>query len=359
MLTGVYTENFRNLKTDTIELHSGVNLFIGRNGAGKTNFLESIHLAACGKSWKNAGNLDFIRFGADYARVAAETSGGSGRKIEVRLRGSGGSGLPKEIFVGGAQIRRLGELYGALRLVSFSPEDVWVVKLGPAERRRLLDMELCQTSSVYYYNLKQYYHTLKQRNACLRGLFGRPLRDFAELEVWDEALAGFGAEIISARRAFCRELADCAAEIHAELSGGAEDFKALYRPNAEEAALLPKLRRTAERDVNLGATSAGPHKDDLTLLLNGREAKLYASQGQQRSVCLSLKLAVLRRAAENSAEPPVLLLDDVFSELDGKRRRYLMDCAGRSQTLITSAEASDIAGDRVFLVENGEISKIR
>ncbi|GHU50396.1 DNA replication and repair protein RecF [Clostridia bacterium] len=352
VLNEVYAENARNIAEASVSLSEGVNVFCGENAQGKTNFLECVYMLCTGRSFKGAGNREFIRFGEEYTNLRGTVSdSGSTDSVEIRLQAE-----KKLIYVNGVGIKKLGELYGLLHGIVFSPEDLSLVKQGPGERRRFMDVELCQLSKIYYYNIKQYHHILKQRNNLLKSIKqDGGLRDTTE--IWDLQLVSYGADIIKARREFARNLLGYAEKIYFDLSGG-ERFNISYKPNTEEENFGEKLKRGLERDIFLGSTGNGIHKDELLFSINGDDTKVYGSQGQQRSVCLCLKLAALSLARENTGRTPLLLLDDVLSELDDSRQKYVLNLALDVQTLISATGGNILKvknADRHFLVEGGKI----
>ncbi len=334
-------------------------VLVGKNAAGKTNVLEAIHLCALGRSHRTPRDADLIAFGAQGAFVGADVETRTGtRRIECRMR----QGERKRMRVDGKELVRSGELMGCLNVVMFSPEDLQLVKGEPAQRRRFLDMELSQIQPAYYYRLQQYNAALKQRNALLKAPDVKP----EALETWDALLASFACQIITARAQFLERLAAIAAELHRGLTLGSESFRVGYAPNvppdeaqALENTLLTRLYDAREKDLQRGFTSVGPHKDDIEVVIGGKDARVFGSQGQQRTAALSLKLSELALMREETQELPVLLLDDVFSELDEGRRAMLTDVMKPCQTFITCTDLADAAlGGRkaqVLRVEPGRI----
>jgi DNA replication and repair protein RecF len=348
------------LKIDALELDCGVNIFYGNNAQGKTNLLEAVYLLATGRSWRAQTDRELINFSKKEAHLKAYASNEPFNDvIEVHIL----KDAKKNILVNKVPIKKLGELYGLVHVVVFSPEDLSLIKSGPLERRKFLDVEMCQMSNIYYYNLKKYYHVLKQRNSLLKSAQIKPkeINSVKEtLPVWDEQLILYGTQITKARREFVEKLRENLTVIHKDISKGAEDIEIIYKPNVHEDIFLQKLTKTQDKDIQTGTTGIGIHKDDLFFLLNGYDTRTYGSQGQQRSVCLSLRLSLTELIKKEKNVMPILLLDDVFSELDEGRQKYLLNAIGGIQTLITATGTEDILkkikkADKAFYVKNGEI----
>lgn len=352
----VSLQGFRNLEQLKITPAEGINVFYGQNAQGKTNFLESLYFCAMGRSMRTKNDQQLIGFGEEESHIRLEVQRSQRMdRIDVHLKKE----QKKGIAINGVPIRRLGDLFGTLYAVIFSPEDLSLIKDGPSERRRFLDMELCQLSNVYYYDLQQYYRILKQRNHLLRQIQQNPsLKD--TLFAWDAQLVAFGERIISARKRFLLRLDEIAAQKLNAITGGKDELKMLYRPNCEAEDLLSRLKKGTDRDIFMGSTQYGPHKDDITFLINEKDVKTYGSQGQQRTTALATKLAEVDLIEEETGESPILLLDDVLSELDENRQRFLMDSIAPLQTFITCTGIEDaiqkyISRDNLFYVEQGFI----
>ena len=356
-ITEVSLQNFRNLTQLKIEPSEGINVIYGSNAQGKTNFLESLYFCAMGRSLRGKSDQQLIRFDEEesHIRMMVQRKNLYDR-IDVHLK----KDEKKGIAVNGLPVRKLGDLFGTLYAVIFSPEDLSLVKDGPAERRRFLDMELCQLSKVYYYDLQQYYRILKQRNNLLKEIAKNPkLQD--TLFVWDDQLAEYGERIIAARKRFLLRLDEIAAEKLSQLTGGKDHLQTIYKPNCEAGTLAEKLQKNIDRDIYFGSTQSGPHKDDILFSIDGREVKVYGSQGQQRTTALAARLAEIDLIREETGEEPVLLLDDVFSELDESRQKFLLESIGDLQAFVTCTGIEDsvkkyISKDNLFYVENGVIT---
>ncbi len=343
-VTGIRLVNFRNYPSLSLRPDAGLCVLTGENAAGKTNVLEALFLCSLGRSHRTVRDAEMILSGeaAGSVGVDVDTRGGP-RRIECRLT----QGERKRTLIDGTALSRSGELLGCLNVVMFAPEDLALVKDGPGERRRFLDMAISQLRPSYYYTLQQYNAALKQRNALLKDADG--LREDS-LAPWDEQLSVLGASIILSRAELIDRLAPIAASQHETLSDGSETLSVDYEPNVPPArhtdlvsAIFAALSESAERDVYRGSTSVGPHRDDVRLTLSGTDARVYGSQGQQRTTVLSLKLAQLEIIRVEKEDSPVLLLDDVFSELDRTRQRMLLVAAQDCQTFLTCTHLEEVA----------------
>ena len=356
-------KNFRNYEQAVIEPDSGVTVFTGENAQGKTNILEALHLCCLGRSHRTPRDEELIRWGSADARVQIQTAQQDGTH-EVTILLSKNGKKKKTVRIGSRQADRIGELFGHVCGVLFSPEDLSIVKDGPGERRRFLDMQLSQLRPSYFYALQRAVRTLNQRNALLKEI-ARNSSLIATLDMWDEQLAVIGAEIARNRREAIDMLSVEAAKAHASLTGGREDLRLWYISQTREGQdtaenLLARMRAARQEDLRRMTTTVGIHRDDMGVTINGKEARNFASQGQQRSAVLSLKLAQLEMAAKETGEAPILMLDDVMSELDPGRRRQLIERIDRVQTFVTCTDVSDLAGARqgvLYRVENGRLTR--
>lgn len=342
-LTRLTLARYRNLAPLTLEPGPGTAVFVGRNAQGKTNVVESIYFCCTGRSHRTAHDRELIRWNEPNAYIRADSVHRDGpHSVEIGLNAGG----RKVIKVNGLPARRAGELMGHVNSVMFSPEDLSLVKSGPAVRRRFLDMDISQTDAAYFYDLQAYQKALMQRNALLKAIFFKA-KLIDTLDVWDEQLARAGGRIVVKRRAFAARLFDAAVGMHGKLAS-AEKLEARYMASLEScdadaaaAELKLLLERAREGDVKRGATSQGPHRDDFTLLVNGYDLRLYGSQGQHRTAALSLKLGELGVMRDSTGEQPILILDDVLSELDAARRAGLMGAVEGIQTFITCVKVED------------------
>ncbi len=362
-IRGLKLNNYRNYTGLELSPAPGLNVFRGDNAAGKTNILESIFLCALGRSHRTPRDTELLKEHEPFGSVALylETRGGT-RSIRIELI----EGERKRVWIDETATTRTGELMGCLNVVMFSPEDLQLVKDGPAERRRFLDMELSQLKPAYYYHLQQYNGALKSRNLLLKE---DPIR-YDMIELWDEQLARLGSKIIAERARFIEKLSQLANTLHLRMSDGKEDLLVRYEPSvpfADEERLMETLQMQLtdrlERDIFRGYTSVGPHRDDLGLLLDGRDVRVYGSQGQQRTVALSLKLSEIELIRSLRGERPVLLLDDVFSELDAGRQARLLDVVSDCQAFVTCTHLEEFAAIeqlsmQVWHVENGTVSEV-
>ena len=352
-------KDFRNYDNVKIEFSDGVNILYGENAQGKTNILEACYLCSTGKSHKGAKDREMINFNADEGHVRSvvfkderETT------IDIHLRGQ----KTKGVAVNHVPARKSSELYGLLNIVLFSPEDLSIIKSGPEKRRRFMDSELCQIDKIYLYNLKKYHKVLDQRNKLLKDILKKPaLKD--TLSVWDEKLVEYGNLIIKTRSEFVLKLFSKCKDIHSGISGGKEEIGIFYEPSVTEKIFEEKLFMAGERDMYSGTTSVGPHRDDIKITINDIDIRKYGSQGQQRTAALSLKLSEIAIMEETIKDKPVLLLDDVLSELDSNRQKDLLNSIKGTQTIITCTGLDEFVknrfeSDKVFNVKNGEIKEI-
>ena len=343
--------NFRNYRETTLLPHEGVNLFFGRNGAGKTNLLEAIHYCALGRSHRITSDQSAVRIGEPFGVCeVAVTSGGVRRKITIRL-------VPNEInkktiLIDSRKIQRFSDMMGCLQCVIFSPEDLGLIKEGPSLRRRYLDMMISQVNRGYFIALQQYRAGLEQRNALLRNLKANGGAGKNMLDVFEQAMAGPAATIVAERKKTVELLSGISAYTYRNISGlEQEEFRIGYHSSLREAenpeeAFCSQMAESREDDLRTGVTTVGPHRDDLTLTLNKKNMKVFASQGQIRTAALSLKLAQMKTLRQIGGEAPVLLLDDVMSELDRTRRMRLVSEISDYQTFITCTDENDLELDR-------------
>jgi len=348
--------NFRNYSGCEIDLSPGVNVLFGDNGQGKTNALEAVYYACAGRSHRTRQDRELIKNGEMFARatLSVERRDG-GHEIDVRLFRED----RRKILINGTQISRSGELMGHLVGVLFSPEDLRTVKDGPAERRRFVDIALSEIDPGYYYALQRHARALRQRNEALRSE-----STAAELDAWEDQLARAGAVLMQARRNYVEKLSRIAGNIHRDIVPAAGDFSLQYAPDVTEGDDAETLRRafhqSRKNDLRRGTTTVGAHRDDVMLRLGDMDVRSFGSQGQQRTAALCMRLAELELIKEELGEYPVLMLDDVMSELDPSRRRQLIRYLGGVQTIITCTDMSDLADispDRAFRVQNAAVTQ--
>ena len=345
-ITELKLKNFRNYEEITLCPDPGVNLFFGRNGSGKTNLLEAVHYAALGRSHRISNDANVVRYGEEYASSTVGVATCIGQR-EIAVRFHPGETQKKEIQIDGKKIQKFSDMMGCLRCVIFSPEDLGLIREGPSVRRRYLDMMISQISRRYFIALQQYRTGLDQRNAILRNLRTDPSAGRSLLGIFEEAMAEPAAEIIRERRRIVSLLSDVARETYLRISGTDEQLGIVYHSSVKETdniatSLCSLLKENREDDIRLGMTSVGPHRDDLILTLDRNQMKQFASQGQVRTAALSMKLSQMKILKDDSGEEPVLLLDDVMSELDRKRRASLISEILTYQTFITCADREDV-----------------
>lgn len=341
--------DFRNYGEIELKPHPGVNILFGQNGSGKTNLLEAIHYCALGRSHRTSQDKEVVRKGANAAAIGVNLRK-NGVRMDVQVKLTPFEIRKKAIFVDRKRANRLSDLMGHVQCVIFSPEDLMLVKEGPAIRRRYLDMMVSQLSTGYFTALQQYQKALDQRNALLREAKKGARLDQAMISAFEDAMASQAAVIIPLRRKIVERTAYAAQEKYAAISGRPhEQFAMRYAccvPENQDVEdfLRAALKSSRQDDMFRGGTSVGPHREDITLTLNDRDMKVFASQGQIRTAALSMKLAQLAVFMQETGEPPVLLLDDVMSELDMTRRTRLLEEISGLQTFITCTDESDLEG---------------
>ena len=351
-------KNFRNYESLDIDLDKSVNIFHGDNAQGKTNVLEAIYYASTSKSHKGSKEKEIVRFGEEDSHIKMIVSkNGLDERIDIHLK----KNKKKGIAINGIPIKKSSELLGIVNVIIFSPEDLNIIKNGPSERRRFIDLELCQLDKIYLYNLVSYNKILNQRNKLLKEIsFSQNESLMSTIELWDIQLSKFGREIIIQRRKFIEKINQILKGIHCKLSGGKENIIIKYDPDCDENELEKALTDSRSRDLKYKFTSVGPHKDDLGFFLNDIDIRKFGSQGQQRTAALSLKLSEIELVKEMINDNPVLLLDDVLSELDVNRQNHLLNTLGDIQTLITCTGVDEFVRNRfninkTFEVINGVI----
>lgn len=345
--------NYRNYENLNIVFDKSTNILFGNNAQGKTNILESIYMSGTSRSHRGSKDKEIIRFGYDEAHIKSIIEKDNREfQIDIHLKKSRAKG----IAINKIPIKKAIELFGILNLVVFSPEDLAIIKNGPSERRRFMDAELCQLDKVYLYDLTIYNKALNQRNKLLKDInFNPQLKD--TLDVWNSQIIDYGRRIISRRRALIEQLNDIVKPIHENITGGSENIHIGYEMNVTEEAYEDEFNNSTDRDIRFGQTHIGPHRDDLSFEVNDIDMRKYGSQGQQRTCALSLKLAEIELVKNSIHEKPVLLLDDVLSELDSERQNLLLNQINDIQTIITCTGVEDFIKNRfkinrIFQVEN-------
>ena len=357
IIKSIELADYRNYESLTMQFDKGTNILYGDNAQGKTNILEAIYVAATTKSHRGSKDREIINFDKEEAHIRTflEKEGVETR-VDMHLRKSKSKG----IAIDGQKIKKAGDLLGLCNVVFFSPEDLSIIKNGPSERRRFVDMELCQLDSFYLYNLNHYNKIINQRNKLLKDMYMNA--DLKEtLGIWDMQLVSFGNKIIERRKLFVDQLNEIIYDIHKKLSGGKEELLIKYEPDVEIDEFDKKIRFSQDRDIKAKMTSVGPHRDDFSFIVGDVDIRKYGSQGQQRTAALSLKLSEIELVKRIAKDTPVLLLDDVLSELDSNRQNYLLNNIGEIQTIITCTGLEEFVNNRfeinkVFQVSEGSVT---
>ena len=397
-INSIVLENFRNYKNLELDLDPRRNIIVGENAQGKTNLIEAIYLTAFAKSFRTSNSAELIMFGEDSGRVSTWiTSEDLEKNISIQLRKDGKKMIRKD----GKAIRKTTELLNNVVVIIFSPDDLRIIKDSPERRRNFINRELSQMRPGYYDAFKRYNEALREKNALLKGYFNVRKKTFSRadnlslneaasasvsgernpfdnsrryneemMDIYDRQLADAGYEIIRYRREFIDMLSSEAGEIMNKISGGREELRIEYRTSCDYVTgpegreiLCSQIFHNRDKDIYNGYAGIGPHRDDMEFFINGRNAKKYGSQGQQRTIALSMKLAEIRIARQMLDEPPVLLLDDVLSELDLDRQRFLVSEIDDVQLFITSAELNEevigaLRGGTLFRIEDGSVTRV-
>ena len=351
-------KNYRNYELLDMTFDSKTNILYGDNAQGKTNILEALYLSGTTKSHRGTKDRDLIQFGREESHLETIVEKkGMEFQIDMHLK----KNSPKGIAINKIPIRKASELFGIVHFVFFSPEDLNIIKDGPAGRRRFIDLELSQIDKVYLSNLSNYNRIINQRNSLLKELYHQDhLMD--TLDIWDMQLAEYGTKVIESRKQFIRQVNQIIADIHYRLTGGRERIELSYESSLGSLSLEQALKKNRERDIRMKSTSVGPHRDDLCFLSGDLDIRKFGSQGQQRTAALSLKLSEIELVKEVIKDTPILLLDDVLSELDKHRQNYLLDSIHDIQTLITCTGVDEFVNyrfevNKVFHVQNGQVIK--
>lgn len=361
----IKVENFRNYHEEEVIFHDKVNVIVGDNAQGKTNLLESIYVSSLGRSFRTTKDKEMIRFEEQFARIVATYNAeDQEKKVDIGFNKEG----KKEIKVNNVKVDKMTEMLNHFYVVVFSPDDLKIVKEEPEKRRNFIDRELCKMRISYLNNLVQYKKILMQRNAYLKS----EKKEKQAMQVWDDVLSQYGARVVLQRQEFIDELNQISREIHDKITQGKERLEISYLPNVKPDPdenvdqLMQKMQRkladTYRSDLYAGNTGTGPHKDDVLILINGISARQYGSQGQQRTAALSMKLAEIYLIEKEKGEKPILLLDDVLSELDADRQKYLIQALSESQLFITAAELSPqlsqaLPAGNHYVVKDGKINR--
>nr|WP_218841896.1 DNA replication/repair protein RecF [Lacticaseibacillus absianus] len=361
--------NYRNYAAVDIDFSPQINVLIGENAQGKTNLLEAVYVLALARSHRTSNDKDLIRFGAEFAKVTGTISRETGpATLELVIAKAG-----KRARINRIEQAKLSQYLGKFNVVLFAPEDLAIVKGSPANRRRFIDMEFGQMSPKYLYNLSQYRTMLRQRNAYLKQLKFHQAKDRVFLDVLSDQLAAFGAEIVVARTHLLAQMAGFAAVIHQDITKARETLTFEYQTQVPEAArdsveaayqaLQALFASHKDREIDQGTTLVGPHRDDVAFIVNDKNVATFGSQGQQRTTALAVKLAEIDLMKAQTGEYPVLLLDDVLSELDDTRQTHLLKAIqNKVQTFLTTTSLDGIAREiidapAVFHVDAGVLTR--
>ncbi len=355
-------QDFRNYDQEKVEFHPKVNIITGNNAQGKTNILEALYMMSLSKSFRTNKDSEMIGFGKNLARIKS-SSFKDDRQIDIEIILEEGQ---KTIKIDGLKANKISEILENVYIVIFSPEDIGIIKGEPEKRRKFINRELCQLKPVYYSNLGRYKKIVQQRNHLLKQDNINP----DVLSVWNQEFADMGARIIREREIFIKKLDKISREIHKKITDGKENLTIIYdsdvtckeslRDQIEE--FQRKLQKNAQNDLFRKTSTVGPHKDDLKIMIDEMDIRNFGSQGQQRTAALSLKLAEIEIIREETGEIPILLLDDVLSELDFSRQKFLISSLREAQLFITTTEISDYVRDTltdnfIFTVQGGKIRR--
>lgn len=343
--------HFRNYEREIFKFDPETNVLFGDNAQGKTNVLEGIYLCSTTRSHKGSKDKEMIKIGEEDAHLRMFVCKDQVKhKMDIHLKKSKAKG----IAVDGIPIKKSGELLGISNVIFFSPEDLSIIQNGPDARRKFIDMEICQLDKMYLFNLTKYKHVLKQRNELLKQISLKPeLLD--TLSIWSGQLVQYGTYIIRARKEFVDKLNGYIQDIHKELTGGLETMELIYEPNVAEEAFGQEIILSEKKDLFTKTTNVGPHRDDLSFISKNMDLRKYGSRGQQRTGALSLKLTEIRIVEEKTGEKPILLLDDVLSELDRKRQNFLLEHIKGIQTIITCTGLEEFIKNGININKTFEI----
>ena len=357
-IESVQLKNFRNYDSLELTFDKGTNIFYGNNAQGKTNILESLYLCGTTKSHRGSKDKEIVKFGEEEAHIRMMVNRNQiNYKIDMHLR----KNKAKGVAINGLPIKKASELFGVVNMVFFSPEDLNIIKEGPAGRRRFVDLELSQLDRVYLNNLANYNRAVNQRNSLLKEIaYQEHLID--TLDIWDMQLVEYGTKVIEARKRFIEQVNEIISDIHYKLTGGKETLVLSYESSIGDMSFEEAVKKNRNRDIKFKSTSAGPHRDDVCFRTDGIDIRKFGSQGQQRTAALSLKLSEIELVRMLIKDTPILLLDDVLSELDKHRQNYLLDSIHDIQTVITCTGLDEFVNHRfsinkIFHVEHGTVAK--
>lgn len=357
IIESIELKNYRNYDELHMDFSPGTNILYGNNAQGKTNILEAVYVCCTTKSHRGSKDREMIHFHEDESHIKLNIRKNDvPYRIDMHLK----KNKAKGVAINGIPIRKASELFGIVNVVFFSPEDLNLIKNGPSERRKFIDLELCQLNKLYVHSLVSYNHILMQRNRLLKDLFFHP--EYEEtLDVWDMQLVQYGREIIRYRQDFIGQLNEIIKDIHWRLSGEKEHLRIFYDPNSSIEKFSEELKRSRPQDIKQKTTLVGPHRDDIGFFIDDIDIRRFGSQGQQRTAALSLKLAEIELVKKLVRDYPILLLDDVLSELDGERQNHLLSAINHIQTMITCTGLEDFVNnrfqiDQLYRVVDGTVS---
>lgn len=351
--------NFRNYKNLEIEFDKNINIFYGNNAQGKTNLIEAIYLLSVTKSFRNSSDKEIISLGEKESYIHGYFSDDNNIKFKIDLNLIKNKG--KLASFNNLKLNRLNELIGKINIIAFSPEDLNIVKSSPSKRRSFMDIELCQINKVYMTNLSYYKKILEQRNKLLKQIYIEKKEElYNTLDIWDIQLVKYGKEIINERRKFIENISKIANKLNYEITKNNENLDIIYFPNINVDNFEREVKLYRNRDIATLVTNVGPHRDDIEFKINGIDVKNFGSQGQQRTVALILKLSEIKMVKEIFNKNAILLLDDVFSELDRERQNLLLEMVKDNQTFITCTGLEEfienkIDNKKIYKVVNGSI----
>lgn len=358
IIESIELKNYRNYDTLHIQFSPGTNILYGNNAQGKTNLLEAVYVCCASKSHRGSKDKELIRFHEEESHIKLNICRENvPYRIDMHLK----KNKTKGIAINGIPIRRASELFGIVNVVFFSPEDLNLIKNGPSERRKFIDLELCQLNKMYVHSLVSYNRILMQRNRLLKDMVFKP--EYEEtLDIWDVQLVKYGREIIQCRESFITQLNELIGKIHRKLSGDKENIRIIYDPCSSFSNLEQDIGKSRLSDKKQKTTLVGPHRDDIGFYIDDIDIRKFGSQGQQRTAALSLKLAEIELVKKMVKDYPILLLDDVLSELDGERQNHLLSAISKIQTMITCTGLEDFVSnrfpiDRIFKVVNGTVTQ--
>ena len=355
----VQLRSFRNYESIDLHLGEKINLLCGDNAQGKTNLLEALYVCGTTRSFRHCPDNEMIMKNESEAHIQIESSSPvTDTRIDIHLV----KNERKKIFIDQLPVKKASQLIGKIKFIVFSPDDMALIKGGPSVRRNFLNLEISQIEPVYLSDLSKYNHILRQRNQLLKDI-KKDQNLKKTLDIWDEQIILYGCGIIKERMSFINKMDDVIKNIHRRLTEDSENIEIVYKPSVSAEDYRARLKRARERDLLMATTTAGPHRDDFTVNINGSDSKAYGSQGQKRTAALSIKLSEIELLRQQKNEEPVILLDDVFSELDQKRQRDLLSMIGDYQTIITCTQREPFfdeikADKRLFYVKEGQIKEI-